>query len=132
MVRGTLVLPFKIQIEQGEPASDQIVAAVKRSLISGALKSGDTFPSVREISKALRINPKTAQKAAAILIGEDILETRPGLGSLISDRWENGHVKKQQLVRRMIDELAVESRICGVSLNELKQELEMKWKELEA
>ena len=125
------MLPFKIQIEKGEPASDQIVAAVKRSLIAGALRSGDAFPSVREISKELRINPKTAQKAAATLIGEGILETRPGLGSVISDRWEHARVEKRELVRRMIDELAVESRICSVSLDELKQELETKWKELE-
>lgn len=124
------MLPFKIQIKRDEPASDQIVAAVKRALVSGALRSGDVFPSVREISKTLQINPKTAQKAAASLIADGILETRPGLGSVISDRWNEAQVERQNLIRRMIDELAVESRICGVSLDELKLELERKWKEL--
>lgn len=124
------MLPFKIQIEKDEPASDQIVAAVKRSLVSGALRSGDAFPSVREISKALRINPKTAQKAAATLIVEGILITRPGMGSVISDQWEQTRIERRELIRRMVDALAVESRICGVSLDSLKQELETKWKEL--
>ncbi len=124
------MLPFKIQIEKSVPASDQIVAAVKRSLVSGALRAGDGFPSVREISKVLRINPKTAQKAAATLIGDGILETRPGLGSVITDGWESAQVEKREMVRRLIDELAMESRICGVSLTELTQELETKWKEL--
>lgn len=130
MVHGTKMLPFKIQIEKDEPASDQIVAAVKRSLVSGALRSGDAFPSVREISKALRINPKTAQKAAATLIVEGILITRPGMGSVISDQWEQTRIERRELIRRMVDALAVESRICGVSLDSLKQELETKWKEL--
>ncbi len=124
------MLPFNIQIEKNEPASDQIVTAVKRSLVSGALRSGDAFPSIREISKSLRINPKTAQKAAATLIAEGILVTRPGMGSVISDQWEQARVERRELIRRMVDALAVESRICGVSLDTLKQELDTKWKEL--
>lgn len=125
------MLPFKILLEKDEPASDQIVAAVKRALVSGALRVGDAFPSVREISRELRINPKTAQKAAAVLIGDGILETRPGLGSVISEGWEEDQSVKRELIHRLIEELAVESRLGGVSLEELKQELERKWKELE-
>lgn len=124
------MLPFKIRIEHGEPASEQIVASVKRSLASAELKAGDAFPSVREISKELRINPKTAQKAATILIAEGILETRPGLGSVISEGWRLAQVARRDLIRRLIDALAVESRLCGVSLDELKEELEAKWKDL--
>lgn len=125
------MLPFKITIDQGSPASDQIVAAVKRALASGQLRAGDSFPSVREMSKVLMINPKTAQKSAAALIEEGILETRPGLGSRISMNWEPAKADKQALLNALIQRLVVESKICGTSETELWDAIQKAWKELE-
>ena len=124
------MLPFKIKINQNTPASDQIVAAVKRALVSGQLRPGDSFPSVREMSKALRINPKTAQKSAA-LIAEGILETRPGLGSRISESWEFQKTSKQALLDNMIQQLVVESKMCGLSSQELADAIQRIWEELD-
>lgn len=125
------MLPFKITIDQASPASDQIVAAVKRALASGQLRGGDSFPSVREMSKVLMINPKTAQKCAAALIEEGILETRPGLGSRISMNWEPAKADKQTLLNSLIQRLVVESKICGTSEKELLDAIQKAWKELE-
>jgi len=58
------VTPFPITIQPGLPISDQIVYAAKRAILFGQMRAGDAFPSVRALSKELRINPNTAHKAS--------------------------------------------------------------------
>lgn len=45
------MLPFTLQLQDGVPVSDQIMAAVRKAMITGLLKAGDEFPSVRTLSR---------------------------------------------------------------------------------
>ena len=56
------MLPFSIELKPGLPVSEQILFAVKRSVVAGQMRPGDKFPSVRVLSQELRINPNTAHK----------------------------------------------------------------------
>ena len=49
------------------------------------LRQGDPFPSVRALSKALKINPNTAHKVVQHLIQERWLEVRPGIGTVVAE-----------------------------------------------
>ena len=51
------MLPFHVNLKTGSPVSEQIVYAVKKAIISGLMRAGDKFPSVRTLSQELRINP---------------------------------------------------------------------------
>jgi GntR family transcriptional regulator len=64
MLRYThqVMLPFSIQLQDGTPVSDQMLLAVRKALLTGQMKAGDEFPSVRAMSQALRISPTTAHK----------------------------------------------------------------------
>jgi DNA-binding transcriptional MocR family regulator len=53
-------------------------------MVSGQLRPGDPFPSVRALSKELKINPNTAHKIVAHLVNEGLLETRPGIGTVVA------------------------------------------------
>lgn len=77
------MLPFPIRFLDGLPASDQIVLAVRRAVLSGQLRDGDEFPSVRTLSQELQISPTTAHKAIAQLRDAGLLASRPGVGMLV-------------------------------------------------
>jgi len=70
------VTPFPITLQPGIPISDQIVYAAKRAIISGLMRPGEAFPSVRTLSKELRINPNTAHRAVTELIEAGLLASR--------------------------------------------------------
>ena len=62
------MLPFSIALRPGEPVVDQVVYAVTRAVVSGQLRAGDRFPSVRALSQELKVNPNTAQRIVALLV----------------------------------------------------------------
>ena len=79
---------FAIDLKFGSPIYEQVLYAARKAIISGELKPGDAFPSVREIAAALRINPNTVQKALTALKAEGLVETIPGIGNRVCERPE--------------------------------------------
>ncbi|MFD0895772.1 GntR family transcriptional regulator [Luteolibacter ambystomatis] len=77
------MLPFRFQILDGIPVSDQLVKAVQRAVLTGELAAGEKFPSVRVLAQELRISPTTAHKAVLELRDSGFLATRPGAGMVV-------------------------------------------------
>jgi GntR family transcriptional regulator len=113
------VTPFPIAIQPGLPISDQIVYAAKRAIIAGQMRPGDAFPSVRALSKDLRINPNTAHKAVTELIGAGLLAMHPGIGTVVATPPDATPRERSRLLGRQIEELVVEARRLGVEQEEL-------------
>jgi GntR family transcriptional regulator len=61
------MIPFDVEFKPGAPIYEQVVYAATKSIISRQLRAGDEFPSVRVLSKELKINPNTAHKVVARL-----------------------------------------------------------------
>ena len=78
------MLPFDVELRGGESPYRQIVYAATKAIVSGELAPGDPFPSVRELSQALKINPNTGQKVIAELTRDGLLEVRPGIGTVVA------------------------------------------------
>ena len=111
--------PFPISLKAGLPISDQIVYAAKRAIISGQMRPGDAFPSVRALSKELRINPNTAHKAVTELINAGLLAMHPGIGTVVATPPDATPDERTRLLGRQIEELVVEARRLGVAQDEL-------------
>jgi DNA-binding transcriptional regulator YhcF (GntR family) len=47
------MIPFYVEFKPGAPIYEQVVYAATKSIISGQLRPGDEFPSVRALSKQL-------------------------------------------------------------------------------
>lgn len=78
------MLPFRFQAaDNGMPVSDQLVLAVRRAVMSGELRNGEIFPSVRTLAQELRISPTTAHKAVLELKEAGLLAARPGVGMVV-------------------------------------------------
>jgi GntR family transcriptional regulator len=113
------VTPFPIALQPGLPISDQIVYAAKRAIIAGQMRPGDAFPSVRALSKDLRINPNTAHKAITELINAGLLAMHPGIGTVVATPPDGSARERTALLGRQIEELVVEARRLGIEQDEL-------------
>ena len=78
------MIPFRVPFRTGISLFEQIVYASKKAMVSGQMRPDDPFPSVRTLSKELKINPNTAHKIVAHLVSEGLLETRPGIGTVVA------------------------------------------------
>ncbi|MGL4991003.1 MAG: GntR family transcriptional regulator [Sarcina sp.] len=73
-----------IEFNNSESIYLQIVEFVKRSIATGELKENEKLPSIREMSKDMKVNPNTMQRAYAELETLGITYTQRGKGSFIS------------------------------------------------
>jgi GntR family transcriptional regulator len=121
------VTPFPISIQPGLPISDQIVYAAKRAIVAGQMRPGDAFPSVRALSKELRINPNTAHKAITELINAGLLAMHPGIGTVVATPPDATPRERTRLLGRQIEELVVEARRLGVPRDELLRTLSQQY-----
>ena len=122
--------PFPIAIQPGLPISDQIVYAAKRAIIAGRMRPGDPFPSVRALSKELRINPNTAHKAVTELINAGLLAMHPGIGTVVATPPDSTPLERTRLLARQIEELVVEARRLGVEQDELLRSIAKQYQAL--
>lgn len=132
------MLPFSITLNPGEPVAEQILYAVRKAVVSGQLKAGEKFPSVRQLSQELRINPNTAHKVVAALVNEGVLVTTPAVGSIVAERPpENSSATKQQRAAANLEQLApevewlvVEAMQRGLTLKDLQTAIRTHWHNL--
>lgn len=133
------MLPFSLALRPGEPVVDQVVYAVTRSVVSGQLRPGDRFPSVRTLSRALRVNPNTAQRIVALLVDSGLLAVEPGIGTVVTVPVTGGGAgdaaaRRSELAvlqERLAEPLVVEARRLGLSLSELIETVRARWKRLD-
>jgi GntR family transcriptional regulator len=77
-------IEFRLNNRSGIPAYMQIVQQVQQALRLGFLAPGDQLPTVREVVSKIAINPNTVFKAYRELEMDDLVESRPGLGTFIT------------------------------------------------
>ena len=126
------MLPFSIELKPGLPVAEQILFAVKKAVVTGQLRPGDKFPSVRVLSQELRVNPNTAHKVVAALVTEGVLVTTPAVGSIVADRELGGRRERSELLGGEVERLVVESKNLGLELQDVQQALVAHWKKLVA
>jgi len=125
------MLPLRIRFKVGVPAYEQVVYAVKKAIITGALKPGDQFPSVRALSQELRINPNTAQKAVATLTEENLLKVRPGIGTVVMETPPATRAALGALLGYEVERLVVEARKLHLDAEDLVKAIREHWTRLE-
>ena len=108
------MVPFRVTFRAGVSLFEQVVYAAIKAMVSGQLRPGDPFPSVRALSKELKINPNTAHKIVAHLINEGLLETRPGIGTVVAVIPDSTRKERTELLGHEIEELVVEAKRLGI------------------
>src|SRR6266568_8994591 len=116
MCYSTQVVPFRITFRAGVSLFEQVVYASKKAMVSGQMRPGDPFPSVRALSKALKINPNTAHKVITNLVAEGLIEVRSGIGTVVSERASSTAAERGVLLRKELEQLVVEAKKLGLEL----------------
>jgi GntR family transcriptional regulator len=122
------VTPFKIKLNPGQSIFDQVVFAATKAFVSGELQPGQPFPSVRALAADLKIHPNTAHKVIQHLIQERWLEVRPGIGTAVAELPKARPGDRQRLLKEEVDQLVVEARRVGASLDDVLAAIEANWK----
>jgi DNA-binding transcriptional regulator YhcF (GntR family) len=127
--RSDAFLPFRIELKSGEPISDQVVYAVQKAIISGLLRPGTKFPSIRAIGQDLRIHPNTVQKAVTVLVTEGFLEVHPGIGTIVAKAMPASG-GSPEAIQSEAERLVLQAKRMGIKLDDLKRLLEGQWNKL--
>ena len=109
---------FDIDLQSRTPIYEQLYKRVVELTVKKQLRPGDKLPSVRELAKALGVNPNTVSKAFQNLEREGMIYSLPGRGSFISDK--NGDIIKQNAAEAFTL-AAKEASAAGLSAEEMTE-----------
>jgi GntR family transcriptional regulator len=132
MCNSTHVIPFRVTFRGGVSLFEQVVYATKKAMVSGQLRPGNPFPSVRVLSRELKINPNTAHKIVAYLVNEGLLETRPGIGTVVAAIPDSSRKERAELLGQEIEELVVEAKRLGLASDDVIASIRTHWERLTA
>ena len=108
------------------PIYEQIVDQVKAQIISGELKEDDNLPSVRTLSKELRISALTVKKAYDSLEQEVFTVTIHGKGTYVAAA--NKEMMMEEYRREVEEELTEvirKAKRYGLSEEDIREMLEL-------
>lgn len=97
----------------------QIMDLIKSQVSKGELSIGEKLPSVRELSKDLKVNPNTIQRVYQELEREEIIYTQRGMGSFITEDVELIKNLKSESVMSLIENFVGEMHNLGYSDREV-------------
>jgi len=126
------MIALRLSFQPGISLYEQVVYAAKKAMVSGQMRAGEPFPSVRTLSKELKINPNTAHKVVTHLVNEGLLEVRPGLGTVVAALPPSTAGERRSLLRTELEQLVVEAKRLGMRLDDVAEALAEHWKRLDA
>jgi GntR family transcriptional regulator len=107
-----------------------VVYAATRAIVAGQLPAGEAFPSVRTLSRDLKINPNTAHKVITQLLNDGLLESRPGIGTVVAELPRSTATQRTDLLGPQIEELVVEAKRLSIDLDDVTSAISRHWKHL--
>jgi GntR family transcriptional regulator len=124
------MIPFHVDFAPGTPIYEQVVYAATKCIISGQLRPGDEFPSVRALSRQLKINPNTAHKVVTCLVDAGLLEIRAGASAIVAERPAATKAEKAKLLEHEFEQLVVEAKRLGIELENIQEAIAKHWARL--
>ena len=85
------------------PLYEQIKNAIKENILKNKVEEGEQLPSVRTLSKDLKVSILTVKKAYDELEEEGFVESRQGLGTFVAGK--DSEVKREELQKKLGEHL---------------------------
>ena len=103
-----------------QPIYEQIVMQIKAAIMRGELKEEQALPSVRTLSKELKVSALTVKKAYDTLDEEGFIVTVHGKGSFVNFANQNLMLEEKKKEVEADLEMAIrKGRSCGMNNQEL-------------
>lgn len=120
-----------ISNSSNEPIYQQIVSQLKELILKGELTDGEALPSIRSLAKELQISVITTKRAYEELEKEGFIETVAGKGSFVAaHNKEMLKEKRLTIVESKLTEAILAAKALDLSLDELKEMLEVLYEEV--
>ena len=110
---------FSLNYRDARPIYEQVRDGLRHLVVTGAIREGDQFPSVRSLAASLAINPNTIQRAYESLEREGYLYTVAGKGAFAARKGDVAGERRERLLRQF-DEAAAELLFLGLTVEELE------------
>lgn len=109
-----------------QPIYEQIVDQIKAMIIDGTLKEQEMLPSVRSLSKELRISALTVKKSYDFLEEEGFVVTVHGKGSFIASTNQGLLMEERRKeVEADLEQAVRKGRVSGVTDEEIRELFEL-------
>jgi GntR family transcriptional regulator len=118
-------------LNEERPIFLQIADMLKEAILSQAYPEESQIPSITEFSVAYKINPATALKGVNILVEEDLLYKKRGLGMFVSPgaRERLAVQRKEHFYLNYVKPMTREAKHLDIGITELNKMTERGLKE---
>ena len=112
---------MKLDLDQEKPIFIQIAEGIEDGILTGAFPEESQIPSISEFSVNYKINPATALKGINLLVDEEIVFKKRGVGMFVA----KGAVSKLQKKRQnqfydnYVSRLVEEAKRLGITSDEI-------------
>ncbi|MBA1435186.1 GntR family transcriptional regulator [Bombilactobacillus bombi] len=113
------------------PIYQQIAQQLRTAIGDGTFVEGQQIPSTTEISQAYQINPATVLKGMNLLVENNLLEKRRGLGMFVQVGAQQKvlQAQKQEFLNHEVTQIVQEARQLNISQAELIQLIKDQYKD---
>lgn len=118
-----------ISFNSRDPVYLQVVRLFKEKIVNGAIQSGQTIPSRRELAALLKINANTAQRAYKEMEEQRLIVTEGNSPSRITSELEVLRQIRSELLGTAVEAFVASIRNIDVPLDELLDVIQRKYTE---
>ena len=114
---------MRIQIDNNlsTPLFKQLMDQIKKAVMDGLLKPGDSLPSIRQLANDLELNHNTVAKAYRILERDSVIQTKGYRGTSIhGDAKQNSTVDMNDSIKIKLNETIKTLRESGATDSEIR------------
>ena len=122
---------IEVNPRSGVPIYVQIVDQVRHALEIGGLRPGERLPTVRQLASELTLAPNTIVKAYNELQRMGLVESRPGVGTVVAEGIEE--IDRERRVGAIFERLRVlvrDAAALGISEDELWASLDAEFERI--
>ena len=125
-------MEFRIDPASRLPIYRQLGDQLREAVARGRLQAEERLPSVRDLSRALVINPNTVARVYNELEREGLLNIRQGLGVFVTrPKPELTRKVRRQRLEEMLDRFLTEAVHLGFSADEVVELLKQRAKDFQ-
>lgn len=107
------------------PIYIQVIEKIKQDIVTGKLHPGDKMPSSRDYSNELGINFNTVARVYKEMEMEEILFTKRGLGTFITESSEKINNLRLEMAKKQIEAFITGMKQIGYSKEEMIKFIEL-------
>jgi GntR family transcriptional regulator len=112
-----VAIRLEVDVRSGIPIYLQIVDQVRHGVEIGSLEEGERLPTVRQLAKEASVAPNTVVKAYGELRRMGLIESRPGVGTVVVQG--SGEDQRERQIAALNERLRELVRdAVGLGLNE--------------